>query len=627
MQRANTPQSRKIAGVLASVVACLLLAVPTQAAANRDGSTGELPAAARAGDGKTVALTADLTIRTTTARQNGERDSAETKQHVYRDSQGRMRVEAETTVTISDPVARTNIQLDTRNKSYRQTQAKDEASAPTATKTKQRNLSSAPRLLGTKKMQGILVEGHAQAVTMPASNGLPARQREVTIWHSPALKLPVETRIVEASGAETLQTYSNIRVGEPAASLFSVPAGYHRADTVKPNAVPASDLHTVAILDGQVHHRIRFANGSWSDWGFLGNPGSASSVSASATPAGDLHVVVVSEGNVYHRIRFTNGSWSGWGLVETGSTVSSAAVSTTGGSDLHLVAVADNYPLHKIRFANGTWSTGVFLGFDVPVFGELTASTTPGGDLHVAASTDGGQVYHGIRFAAGNWSGFALVGNPGIASALSVSTLGGDLHTAAVLNGQVHHRIRSAGGGWTEWVYLGNPGTASAIGVSTEPSGDLHVAAVLNGQVHHRIRANVGSWTDWGFLGNPGTANDVAVATSTPPPDTTPCPINAPETVSLVSFGFFLGAAVAEATTDGAKGCRFLDSYGIAEPPLAGFPLTDLGRDYFQWYIYDDGGPVPFLPWIAYGVIEWVAGRDGVDPSYFQTLLVLVIYE
>jgi hypothetical protein len=611
--------------VLACGLAGLLLTVPTQAAANRDGSTVQRQAAARPGDGKTVPLTADLTIRTTTVGQDGKRDSAETKQRVYRDSQGRMRIEAAAMVTINDPVTRMTTHLDTKSQTYRQVQAKDEVSATASKKTKQRNLSSAPASLGTKIMQGMSVEGHAQVVTMPASNGQPAEKREVTIWHAPALKLPVETHIVAASGAETIQTYSNIHTGEPAANLFAVPPGYRKADAVKPNAVAASDLHTVAILDGQVHHRIRFANGSWSDWRIVGNPGTASSVSASTTSTGDLHVAVVGDGHLYHRIRFTNGSWTDWGLVETGSISSSVAVSTTAGGDLHLVAVADHYALHKFRFANGTWNPATFLSFDLQIFGEVSASTTPSGDLHVAALT-GGQVSHGIRFAAGNFSGWGYLGNPGFASALSVSALGGDLHTAAVLNGQVHHRIRAAGGGWTDWGYLGNPGTATAIGVSTAMNGDLHTAAVLNGQVHHRIRAGVGSWTDWGFLGNPGTATDVAVATSTPPPDTTPCPIYAPDSVPLVSFDFFFGAAVAEATTDGAKGCRFLDSYGFAEPPLAGFALTELGRDYFQWYVYDDGGPVPFLPWIAYGVIEWVAGRDGVNPSYFQTLLVLVIY-
>jgi hypothetical protein len=205
--------------VAAAASRTVLTATPAHAAPAPAGGP-----AARAG---AVPLTADLVI----SKTDGVRPAMQETRHVYRDSHGRTRVEAGTSVTITDPANRMTVRLDANNHTFqRSPQPKPDTTREVPNEAQGKQMSSPPRPLGTRTIQGVPAQGQSSTVTIPATNGLPARQKEVTTWRSTQLQIPVQTRVVEASGAGYTQTYTNIHSGsEPAAGLFAVPAGYHEA--------------------------------------------------------------------------------------------------------------------------------------------------------------------------------------------------------------------------------------------------------------------------------------------------------------------------------------------------------------------------------------------------------------
>ena len=223
---------RMVLGTLAAGLACLVVGAPT--AANAGSQAGPFAAQPRATKATIVPLSADVQVV-----RSGSTDV--TTSRLYRDSQGRTRTESGTTVTINDPTTRTTLKLDTRSRTYQRstgtTAARDATRA--AGPSKSQTLASAPRSLGTARVQGVAAVGSAYTVTIPATKHRPALTKDVTIWRSTQVQLPVETRVVDpSSGRSYTQTYTNIRAGvEPAASLFTVPAGYRAASAATGGAV------------------------------------------------------------------------------------------------------------------------------------------------------------------------------------------------------------------------------------------------------------------------------------------------------------------------------------------------------------------------------------------------------
>ncbi|HEV8561883.1 MAG TPA: hypothetical protein VGR06_36640 [Actinophytocola sp.] len=225
------------------------------------------------GESKIVPLRADLQISRTTATSGGQRQTELETQHLYRDSQGRTRTEAGSTVTINDPTSKTTLVLDVATRTFRRS-AQDQANPAPAGGSAQRdvatnqNLASPPKLLGTTEISGVRAEGREYTVNLPAHGKLPARQKDVTLWLSIDLQLPVQTRVVETSGDVNTQTYTNISAGvEPAADLFRVPAGYQGASRAAPsgNGIQANcpirnDDPVVMTSFGYVYLDQRYVN-------------------------------------------------------------------------------------------------------------------------------------------------------------------------------------------------------------------------------------------------------------------------------------------------------------------------------------------------------------------------------
>jgi hypothetical protein len=131
----------------------------------------------------------------------------------------------------------------------------------------------------------------------------------------------------------------------------------------------------------------------------------------------------------------------------------------SGGQELHVVAVTNDGKLwHTIRRADGSWQ---------PFFGDVKSveSNDPGhfcavgcagvgGDLHVVVLTDIGGMWHTIRHSS-SWQPFfgdvksVESNDPGHFSAVSCGNVDGELHVAAVTNvGGMWHTIRHPDGSW-----------------------------------------------------------------------------------------------------------------------------------------------------------------------------------
>lgn len=104
------------------------------------------------------------------------------------------------------------------------------------------------------------------------------------------------------------------------------------------------------------------------------------------------------------------------------------------------------------------------------------------------------------------------------------------------------------------------------------------------------------------------------------------CPVTWTSTVLLVSTGPFLGAGSVLAATDPGVGCLFIADAAVFELPLDGFPVTPLGLPVDEWFVFDTGLPVPFLPWVAFGFVGFVANDGSGDLTPVEALVILDIF-
>lgn len=82
--------------------------------------------------------------------------------------------------------------------------------------------------LGTQTLEGILAEGKRETITIPA--GQIGNERPIDIvsesWYSPELHIIVLRKRSDPRSGESVYRLTDIRRGEPDASLFQVPNGY-----------------------------------------------------------------------------------------------------------------------------------------------------------------------------------------------------------------------------------------------------------------------------------------------------------------------------------------------------------------------------------------------------------------
>ena len=88
------------------------------------------------------------------------------------------------------------------------------------------------RELGTREIEGVKAEGKLRSYEIPAGEVGNTRPIVVTdeIWYSPELQVTVYSRHSDPRSGDRIYRLDNIRRAEPAAELFTAPAGYEIRD-------------------------------------------------------------------------------------------------------------------------------------------------------------------------------------------------------------------------------------------------------------------------------------------------------------------------------------------------------------------------------------------------------------
>ena len=284
--------------------------------------------------------------------------------------------------------------------------------------------------------------------------------------------------------------------GANGAPVFQGPA-------VSIGAMPDGSSQVLGIsTDGYVYHRARFANGTWSSFQPIDGVGGASrmpatQVSITGLPDGSSQVLAIgTDGNVYHRARFANGSWSAFQPLDgVGTSLMGASqVSIAGmpdGSAQVLAIGNDGNVYHRTRFASGSWSGFAPLdGVGTSRMGasRISIAGMPDGSSQVLAIGNDGNVYHCARFTSGNWSAFAPLDGVGTsrmpATQVSITGLpdGSSQVLAIGTDGNVYHRTRFAGGNWSAFTATGGANGAATfaaqrIGIAGMPDGSSQILA------------------------------------------------------------------------------------------------------------------------------------------------------
>ena len=233
-----------------------------------------------------------------------------------------------------------------------------------------------------------------------------------------------------------------------------------------------TDTHIAVVKSetGRVWHSIRSgATGAWTPFGEI--PGAITSHTITRVGmgalGGDLHVLPISnQGILFHGIRYADGSWSQFGNAsgQVGGFVAAHAAGLA--SDLHVCGVTSNGKVwHSIRStATGNWLPfGDVKGAagDVGSFNDVDCVAI-NNELHLAGSTaptaaaPSGGIWHTVRLASGAWTSFGNVkmaaGDPGtidrVAAFASMDTFQLTVRNAG-LGYLLQHTIRAPNGAWS----------------------------------------------------------------------------------------------------------------------------------------------------------------------------------
>lgn len=219
---------------------------------------------------KNAPFTATVVSESTQTLSDGNRIANKSSGFLARDSQGRTRREqtlgqmgplqvgAPAIVFISDPVAHTNYVLQPGQRTARVTRRDENAEANTVVLkrkiealTRERRRAERPMAeeekvdvkhedLGMQDIEGVACQGRRETVTIPAGQFGNERPIVTTteIWTSEDLHVTVLKKHTDPRFGETVYRLTNIKIGEPDASLFQVPSGYK---TIKGEGVFSKD--------------------------------------------------------------------------------------------------------------------------------------------------------------------------------------------------------------------------------------------------------------------------------------------------------------------------------------------------------------------------------------------------
>ncbi len=164
--------------------------------------------------------------------------SRQDQSKVYRDSQGRVRVEhtgtppgsqtPQTRITIFDPVAGFSYVLNPADMTAVKMAVQGRRGANTPPPAPANAPQPQVEDLGTRAVNGVAATGTRTTITIPAGQIGNAQAIVVTreTWISTALKVPVQIKSSDPRFGTTDLELTGITTSEPAADLFQVPANY-----------------------------------------------------------------------------------------------------------------------------------------------------------------------------------------------------------------------------------------------------------------------------------------------------------------------------------------------------------------------------------------------------------------
>ncbi len=167
---------------------------------------------------------------------DGNQISHQNQSKIYRDSQGRVRMEhttpdGDTRIAIFDPIAGVSYMLDPSKQTAvkRTLPAAPQNASGTPPPPHRRSAANVQTEdLGTQTINGLAATGKRETETIPAGaigNAQPiVTTRE--IWTSTALKVPVLIKSSDPRFGTSTMQLGNILQGEPDPALFQVPSNY-----------------------------------------------------------------------------------------------------------------------------------------------------------------------------------------------------------------------------------------------------------------------------------------------------------------------------------------------------------------------------------------------------------------
>jgi len=243
--------------------------------------------------------------------------------------------------------------------------------------------------------------------------------------------------------------------------------------------------------DDVVYHRQRNTDGSWTDFAPLNGvgtdtPAKAKRVSISGNLNGSAQIEIVGwDDAVYHRVRNADGSWTEFAPLGAGAKDVAVSVMPNGSSQTVIIG-ADDVVYHRVRYADGSWTPFAPLngvGTDTPAKGRKVAiaAALNGAAQVVIVGWDNG-VYHRQRNTDGSWTDFAPLGATAKDVAISAMTPDGSSQTLiAGTDDVVYHRVRYIDGSWTPFAPLAGfdaPAKAKKVSISGQLDGSAQVAII-----------------------------------------------------------------------------------------------------------------------------------------------------
>jgi len=191
-------------------------------------------------------FSATETFQSQRALENGSQLQNQQQSKLYRDSQGRVRIDSTvarptagsgataaslTLITIYDPVAGKMYRLNPATMTAIESpipQRLSSSGATRPTRTPPAGVTVETKDLGTQTINGVSATGTQVTTTIAAGTmgNSAAIQSVTTTWVSTALKIPVQITTSDPRSGSSAMNLANIAQAEPDESLFRVPSGY-----------------------------------------------------------------------------------------------------------------------------------------------------------------------------------------------------------------------------------------------------------------------------------------------------------------------------------------------------------------------------------------------------------------